>query len=121
MENQNFLEIQHVLDLYFEGVYRGDIERLKQAFHPKALLFGEVNQSPYFKTLEEYLDIIKNRESPAELREEFNMEAYAIEILGSLAIAKASLRMLNYDYRDFLSLVKLDGRWQIVNKSFTNI
>ena len=121
MENQNFLEIQQVLDLYFEGVYRGDIEKLRQAFHPNALLFGEVNQSPYFKTLEDYLDIVKNRESPAEKGEEFSMEAKGIDILGNLAIAKASLQVLNYDYRDLLSLVKTDGRWQIVNKSFMNI
>ncbi len=121
MENQNFLEIQQVLDLYFEGIYRGDIEKLRQAFHPKALLFGEVNQSPYFKTLEEYLDIVGNRKCPADLGEDFCMEANDIEILGNLAIAKASLQMLNYNYRDLLSLVRSDGRWQIVNKSFTNI
>lgn len=121
MENKNFLEIQPVLDLYFEGVYRGDIEKLKQAFHPQALLFGEVNQSPYFKTLQEYLEIVKNRKSPADLGEDLNMEAYGIEVLGKLAIAKARLRMLNYDYRDLLSLLKSGDRWQIVNKSFTNI
>lgn len=121
MENQNFLEIQQVLDLYFEGVYRGDIEKLGQAFHPKALLFGNVNQSPYIKTLQEYLEIVKNRESPADLGEDFKMEAYGIEVLGNVAVVKASLNMLNYDYRDFLSLVKSGDRWQIVNKSFTHI
>jgi hypothetical protein len=120
MEDQNFLEIQQVLNLYFEGVYRGDVEKLKQAFHPQALLFGDVNQGPYFKTLEEYLDVVKNRKSPAEQGEDFSMEAFGIEILGNIAIAKASLRMLNYEYRDLLSLVKSVDRWQIVNKSFTN-
>lgn len=120
MENQNFIEIQRVLDLYFEGVYFGDIDKLERAFHPQALLFGDVNQSPYFKTLREYLEIVKNRKNPADLGEDFDMKVYGIEVLGNLAIAKANLRMLNYDYHDFLSLIKSGKRWQIVNKSFTN-
>ena len=121
MEDQNFLKIQQVLNLYFEGVYHGDVEKLKRAFHPKALLFGDVNQSPYFKTLEEYIKVVENRKSPAEEGENFAMKTYGIEISGNLAIAKASLRMLNYEYHDFLSLVKSGDRWQIVNKSFTSI
>lgn len=121
MEDQKFKEIQLVLNHYLEGVYYGDVEKLEQAFHPDALLFGEVDQSPYFKTLHGYLEVIKNRKSPAGLGEEFNMEVDSIEVLGNLATAKASLRMLSYHYRDFLSLVKIGDRWQIVNKTFTNI
>lgn len=120
MENQNLLEIQQVLNLYFEGVYRGDTVKLEQAFHPQALLFGSINQSPYFKSLQEYLETVKNRKSPADLGEDFKMEANHIEVSGNLAMAKASLNMLGYNYLDLLSLVKLGDQWQIVNKSFTN-
>ncbi|MBC8054208.1 MAG: nuclear transport factor 2 family protein [Sphingobacteriaceae bacterium] len=120
MENQNFIEIQQVLDLYFEGIYRGDVEKLEHAFHPHALLFGDVDQNPYFKTLKEYLEAVKNRQSPADQGEAFDMKVYGIEVLGNLAIAKANLCMLNYNYHDFLSLVKSGNRWKIVNKSFTN-
>jgi hypothetical protein len=31
------------------------------------------------------------------------------------------LPMLGYNYYDFLSLSKISGRWQIVNKLFTNV
>lgn len=118
--NQSFLEIQQVLNLYFEGVYNGNVDKLKQAFHPQALLFGDVNQIPYFKTLHEYLEIVKNRKSPKDQGEEFDMVVHGIEVIGNMAIAKVGMRILNYEYRDFLSLISTGGTWQIVNKVFIN-
>lgn len=119
--NQSFLEIQQVLILYFEGVYNGNVDKLKQAFHQQALLFGDVNQIPYFKTLQEYLEVVKNRKSPKVQGEEFDMVVHGIEVIGNMAIAKVRMRILNYEYRDFLSLINTGGTWQIVNKVFINI
>ena len=113
--------IQSLIDDYFKGIFHGDIGKLRPAFHPQCLLFGDINGQPYFKNLDEYIEGVKNRKSPQEQGESFQMEMLGIEILGNNAIAKLHLPMLGYNYYDFLSLSKISGSWQIVNKLFTNV
>ena len=113
--------IQSLIDDYFKGIFHGDIEKLRPAFHPQCLLFGDINGQPYFNNLDEYIEGVKNRKSPQEQGESFQMEILGIEILGNNAIAKLHLPMLGYNYYDFLSLSKISGSWQIVNKLFTNV
>lgn len=121
MYKDESLAIQNTINTYFEGIYQGDINHLKSAFHPEALLFGDINGEPYFKKLDQYLEGVKNRKSPKELGEGFEMEILSIEILGQQAIAKLHVPMLGFNYYDFLSLSKNKSRWVIVNKLFTNV
>lgn len=121
MYTQETTEIQSLIDDYFKGIFHGDVEKLRLAFHPKCLLFGDINGQPYFKNVDDYLEGVRNRKSPHEQGENFRMEILGIEILGNNAIAKLHLPMLGYNYYDFLSLSKISGRWQIVNKLFTNV
>ena len=113
--------IQSLIDDYFKGIFHGDIEKLRPAFHPQCLLFGDINGQPYFNNLDEYIEGVKNRKSPQEQGESFQMEILGIEILGNNAIAKLHLPMLGYNYYDFHSLSKISGSWQIVNKLFTSV
>ncbi len=121
MYTKETTEIQSLIDDYFKGIFHGDIGKLRLAFHPQSLLFGDINGQPYFKNVDEYIEGVKNRKSPHEQGESFSMEILGIEILGNNAIAKLHLPMLGYNYYDFLSLSKISGRWQIVNKLFTNV
>ncbi|MFN3850420.1 MAG: nuclear transport factor 2 family protein [Spirosomataceae bacterium] len=114
-------EIQNVINDYFEGIYNGNIEQLRGAFYQDCLLFGDINGQPYFKKLDEYIEGVKHRKSPHELGEEFRMEILSIETLGNNAVVKLHVPMLGFNYYDFLSLSKLNGKWLIVNKLFTNV
>lgn len=121
MYTKETTEIQSLIDDYFKGIFHGDVEKLRLTFHPQCLLFGDINGQPYFKNVDEYLEGVRNRKSPHEQGENFKMEILGIEILGNNAFAKLHLPMLGYNYYDFLSLSKISGRWQIVNKLFTNV
>lgn len=121
MYTQETTEIQSLIDDYFKGIFYGDVVKLRLAFHPQCLLLGDINGLPYFKNVDEYIEGVRNRKSPHEQGENFRMEILGIEILGNNAIAKLHLPMLGYNYYDFLSLSKISGRWQIVNKLFTNV
>jgi hypothetical protein len=46
-------QILGVLDDYFNGIYTGDVERLRSAFHPSAVLWGEIKGKPYHKPLDD--------------------------------------------------------------------
>lgn len=112
-------EILGVLDDYFAGVYSGNVERLRSAFHPTAALWGEVRGQPYYKQLDDYLTVVRNRKSPEALGEAFAMKPISIEVVGTIAFVKARCPMLGYDYVDLLSLLYQDGKWAIVAKTFT--
>lgn len=117
----SFEQIGGVLCAYCEGIYSGDIERLRSAFHSSAILWGEVKGQPYHRPLEEYLTVVRHRQSPQALGEAYGMQILSMEILGNIALAKVRCRMLGYNYIDFLSLLYQENRWSIVAKLFTHL
>jgi len=106
---------------YFNGIYTGDVTALKSIFHPQALIAGDINGQPYFKTLDQYLEGVKNRKSPKELGEAFKMKIISLEIINNTAVAKTQVPIFEYNYYDQLSLVIIDGKWVIVNKLLTHV
>ncbi|MCQ6960712.1 nuclear transport factor 2 family protein [Mucilaginibacter aquariorum] len=117
----NATAVAAVLSNYFNGIFKGDVELLRSTFHPQALVVGDVKGQPYFKSLDQYLDGVKNRKSPFELGETIRMEILSVEIINSIAIAKAHVPMFDFNYYDLLSLNKIDGAWVIVNKLLTHV
>ncbi len=122
MYEEHSSEIKNTISHYFQGIYNGGVEKLESVFHPEALLSGDIKGDPYFKTLSDYIDGVRNRKSPSELGEDFQMKILGIEILGNTAIAKLThAPMLGYNYHDFLSLSMVNGEWKIVNKLFSHV
>ena len=109
------------VDAYCKGVFRGDIALLRSVFHPNAALFAEVRGQPYYKPLDEYLSVVATRDSPEALGEAFLMRPVSVEVTHEIAFAKVHCPMLGYHYTDYLSFVRLEGRWVIVNKLFTDV
>jgi len=123
MENskEDSLAINQLLENYFKGIYEGDIGLLTTLYHPATLLYGDVKGTPYAKTLEQYLDGVKNRQSPKDSGKPFKGDILSVDIINSIAVAKVRVKMYDFDYNDLLSLHKIDGRWLIVNKMITDV
>lgn len=123
MENQT--EIAAIRDAvenyYFKGIYEGDVMLLGSIFYPGSFVFGDVKGQPYFKTVDLYLDGVKNRQSPKDSGKPFKGEIINIKVVNSIAIAEVSVKMYDFNYRDFLSFHKIDGKWLIVNKMLTDL
>lgn len=113
--------IEHLIILYFEGIFNGDTEKLEACFHENAHLYGDIKGADYLKNIEDYLTGVEERQSPKDLQESFKMKILGIEILGKIAVAKLHVPMLGYNYFDYLSLSKVDSNWKIVNKLFTHL
>ena len=106
---------------YFEGIYQGNVDLLRQIFHPGTLVFGDINGVPYAKTLEQYLDGVANRQSPKDSGKPFKGEIISIKVVNSIAIAEVKVKMYDFYYHDLLSFHQIDGHWLIVNKMLTNL
>ena len=105
---------------YFKGIYEGDEMLLGSIFYPGSFLFGDIKGQPYFKTVDLYLDGVKNRQSPKDSGKPFKGEILQIKVVNSIAMAEISLKMYDFNYRDFLSFHKINGKWLIVNKMLTD-
>ena len=121
MYKDNYKEIEHLIINYFEGIFYGDVAKLKECFHSNTHIYGDIKNVDYLKSIEEYLEGVKNRQSPNDLNEEFKMGIIGIDIMGKIAMVKLHVPMLGYNYYDYLSLVKDDKSWKIVNKLFTHV
>ena len=112
---------QALEDYYFKGIYEGDLNALNQIFYSGTLLFGDVKAQPYFRTLDQYLDAVKNRQSPKDSGQPFKAEIISIRIINSIAIAELKVKMYDFYYHQFLSLHKINDKWLIVNKMISDI
>jgi len=112
---------QALEDYYFKGIYEGDLDILNKVYYPGTLLFGDVKGQPYFKTLDQYFDAVKKRQSPKDSGKPFKGEIISINLVNSIAVAEVKVKMYDFYYHDFLSFHKLDGRWLIVNKMMSDV
>jgi len=119
---QDSLAITQALEsYYFKGIYEGDVNILGSIFNPGTLLFGDVKGQPYAKTLGQYLDGVKNRQSPKDSGKPFKGTIISIDVVNSIAIAKVHVKMYAFNYDEFLSFHKIDKHWLIVNKMITDV
>jgi len=123
MENQeDVAAIKNAIENnYFKGIYEGDIRILGSIFYPGTLVYGDVKGQPYFKTVDLYLDGVKNRQSPKDSGKPYKGEILDIRVVNSIAVAEINLKMYDFNYRDFLSFHKINGKWLIVNKMLTDL
>ncbi len=121
MYTENVKKIEQLITNYFEGIFYGEADKLESCFTSNAIIYGDINGAPYKKSREEYVNGVKNRQSPSELNETFKMETIGIDVIGNIAMVKVHLPMLGYNYYDYLSLNKIDNDWKIVNKIFSNV
>jgi hypothetical protein len=106
---------------YFKALYEGDVSALRKILNPGTLLFGDVKGQPYAKTLDVYLDAVKNRQSPKDSGKPFKGTIRSVEVINSIAIAKVNVKMYDFNYDEFLSFHKIDNRWMIVNKMISDV
>lgn len=120
--NTDSADIVRILtDTYFKGIYEGDINLLGSTFYPGTLLFGDVAGKPYFKTLAEYLEAVKNRQNPKDSGKPFKSKIISLEIINSIAVAKVQVKMYDFNYFELLSFHKVNEQWLIVNKMIADV
>ncbi len=114
-----FAEVTAVLDAYFEGLYRSDSAILRQVFHPLALYASVTDQSLLTLKMDEYFPIVDKRPSPASRGDPRTDRIVGIEFAGPVtALARVECSILPKHFIDLLTLVRVDGRWQIISKVF---
>lgn len=114
-----FEPVAAVLREYFEGLYRSDTQILRRVFHPAALYACATSGTLVALSMGEYFPVVDQRPSPASRGEPRADRILAIEFAGPVtALARVECTIRPKHFTDLLTLVKLDGRWQIIAKVF---
>lgn len=108
--------ITATVELYFRGHASGDGAFFLEAFHPEAKLFWVKDGALAQKTLAEFAAGSSGKPAPDEAKRARRI--LSLDHAGDAASVKVELIYPDVSFVDYLSLLKIDGRWRIVNKIF---
>ncbi|MES2613473.1 MAG: nuclear transport factor 2 family protein [Pseudomonadota bacterium] len=115
----DFSGVTAALHTYFDGLHHSDTGRLAQVFHPQAIYCCATEGQLLHRSMAEYFPIVEQRPSPASLGQPRRDRVLSIEFAGPVtAFARVECAIAPRFFTDFLTLVRLGGRWQIVSKVF---
>jgi len=115
--------VEETLQTYFDGLYEGDTARLAQAFHPASHLYsvGEDGKAADMPR-QAWLDMVGGRPSARARGLERGDRIVSIDFSSpTSAFAKVQCQLPPRYFTDYLSLLKIEGRWQVIAKSFTTV
>lgn len=119
MSAPDFAGVAGVLATYFDGLYHSDTRRLAEVFHPRAQYVCVTDGTLLYRDMAEYFPVVDARISPASKGEPRRDEIVSVEFAGpSTARAVVRCVMGTRQFTDFLTLIHLDGRWQVISKVF---
>lgn len=114
-----FAAVTSLLELYFEGLHHSDTAILRQVFHPKAHYATASDGSLLELDMTSYFPVVDKRPSPASRGEARADRIISIEFAGPVtAFARVECAIGEKSFTDFLSLIFIDNRWQIIAKVF---
>lgn len=108
--------VRAALEHYLAGHATGQAVHFRQAFHAEAKLFWIRDGQLAQRTSAEYIG--GARGIPAEDEADRKRWIESIDIAGNAASAKIILDYPGVTFTDYMSLLKVDGEWRIVNKIF---
>lgn len=112
-------ELVGVLQTYFDGLHHSDTERLGRVLHPDARYVTATSGELLTLSMAEYLPVVAARPSPHSRGEVRRDRIVALELAGPVtAFARVECAVAPRSFVDLLTLVHVDGRWQIISKVF---
>jgi len=115
-EKSDLIQITETLTDYIEGTANGEPEKLKKAFHPDFNLYS-VTKEDSLRTWEgkDYVSKIKKGEKSNRIG-----RIISIDYEKDAATAKVEILIPNWRvFTDYFLLLKYEGSWKIVHKSYT--
>lgn len=104
------------LENYLKGHATGNPEFMRKGFHTEGKLIFIRDGKYTTRTFEEY--IAGSSGKPAADESERKRSIESIDIAGNAATAKIVLDYPSVKFTDYMTLLKIDGEWKIINKTF---
>lgn len=102
---------------YVEGLRKGDPEVVAHAFHKEAVMYGLSNGTTLLGgPISNLYDFVRTNGAAPDIQTRIDVLA----ITPTTAVVRIDMEKdaINADYNDYLTFIKLDGRWQAIAKVF---
>jgi hypothetical protein len=120
---QDLEQIKEVVQLYFDALNKHDFNKIEEAFWLEAKILGMAPNNEFtINTTDNWKE--RFQEPPnVELEKRTKTLIENIDISGNVAIAKAKWIISEtsgiFEVTDYLSLLRINNIWKIVNKSWS--
>jgi hypothetical protein len=108
------------VQLYIDGVRKGDASALEAAFHSDARMFGALGGQRVDVPIADLIGMAAAQ--PADVDGTFEANVRSLEEHGDIAVATVDEKNFwgSVHFTDVLSLARFEEGWKIVNKAFTH-
>ncbi|TMM59592.1 nuclear transport factor 2 family protein [Maribacter algarum] len=110
--------ITSTLNDYLEGTANGEPERVKRAFHPELNLYSVANDSLKVWNGQDYVGGIKQGKKSNRIGRIVSIDYENDAAVGKIEIIMPGPKRI---YTDYLMLLKYQGSWKIIHKSYTYV
>jgi Putative lumazine-binding len=112
--------IEDIVQLYVEGAGKGDAEKLWQAFHEDARMFGSVGGQRVDIPIAQMIEM--SVAGPMDMAGTYAASVIAVDQVGDAATARLDESGCwgTASFVDFFSLSRFADGWKIVNKTFAH-
>ncbi|KAJ5592736.1 hypothetical protein N7537_009640 [Penicillium hordei] len=109
-------EVLDAAAIYVDGMRTGDLAYTSKGFRDTATVYGYIEDKFQEGSVNLILNYMKTQKEPPV----FSVNLSVIGMTPSTAVVKCEMDIdaPEYEYTDFMSLAKVDGKWQIVAKVF---
>lgn len=116
VSTRDYDEVIEAAGKYVDGLRAGTSSAVAQAFHKDAVMYGFTNGELLGGPIRNLYDFVdKNGKAP-----NIATRLDVLAITPTTAVVRIDMEQdaIGADYNDFLTLIKLDGRWQVIAKVF---
>ena len=111
--------IESAIHTYLDGLYEGDADKLASVFHETSALTSETDGKATIVPREAWLKAVRERPSPRSKELPRHDEILIVDQSSpTAAFVKLKCAIPPRFFTDYLSLLKIDGRWQVAQKVF---
>ena len=104
------------LENYIKAQTTGDGEFIRKAFNPEAKIMWFAGDKFTQLSVDEFAGRFNGKPAADEDKRKRSFEI--MDVAGSAAIARVVLDYPTVKFTDYMTLLKIDGEWKIINKSF---
>ncbi|GKZ27075.1 hypothetical protein AbraIFM66951_004535 [Aspergillus brasiliensis] len=111
-----FDEVIATVMKYVDGLRIGDSKHVAQAFHKEAIMYGLHGSNVLGGHIKNLYDFVDHHGKSPDIKVRLDVLA----ITPTTAVVRVDMEKdaMGADYTDFHTLIKLDGKWEIVGKVF---
>ena len=111
--------IEQTIQTYFDGLYEGDADKLASVFHETSALTYEQDGKLVVLPLAQWLKAVRERPAPKAKGLARDDAILLIDQSGpTTAFVKVKCQIPPRYFTDYLNLLKVDGKWVIVQKVY---